>query len=364
MRDPTLQRHDEAVRILLIAAQREAELEEFRRDRGEPRCGNIFAIFAHRSFVSSTLISHQSVIQSALSSQAFVDRRAQEICIAKGIANSVRHHRVFVTASIAYECPAGSEGTAQKVGHVGAAIEPLFAASGAHSFRESGNRIHNAHELAFDIGFHRTKFVDGPTNEDCEQIVVGEKAEDRTVFSHVPLKSFRRHAAPVGEIPAGQRGSLLVGGSAHSTREGRILAICPNGHKRVFCAAGTLTVIPAANAPNAITVPQTVLHQEIRAELDTSFDRGFYQHLIKLSTSRGISPSHVSHPNVPSDQRKIPEVREMCGEWRAIRCNHLLQKSPVGEPLWTVPMYEVSPAHITGNNASVEKKHPVSVPCQ
>jgi len=30
LRDPSLQRHDEAVRILLIATQREAELEEFR----------------------------------------------------------------------------------------------------------------------------------------------------------------------------------------------------------------------------------------------------------------------------------------------------------------------------------------------
>src|ERR1700741_1280053 len=109
----------------------------------------------------------------ALPSQALVNRRRPEIGVAKGIPNSVRHHRVFVASSIANECPARSKWTAQEVGHIGGTIEPLFAASGAHAFRESGNLIHNAHELAFDIGFHRTKLVDGPADEDREQIVIG-----------------------------------------------------------------------------------------------------------------------------------------------------------------------------------------------
>src|SRR3974377_721781 len=172
-RDPSLQRHHEAIRILLIASQREAELEEFRRDGVEPGCGNIVAIFGDGCFVSSTLISLQSVIQRALLSQALVNRRGQEICITKGVANSLGHHRVFVAASIAYECPARSERTAQEVGQVGGTIEPFFAASRAYSFRESGNQIHSAHELAFDICFHRTKFGDGPSDKNREQIVVG-----------------------------------------------------------------------------------------------------------------------------------------------------------------------------------------------
>jgi hypothetical protein len=84
-------------------------------------------------------------------------------------------------------------------------------------------------------------------------------------------------------------------------------------------------LVATTNALNPITVPQTVLHQEIRAELDTSFDRGFDQHLIELSASRSISPSHISYPNVSSNQRKITEIGEMGGKWRAIRSNNSLQ---------------------------------------
>ena len=125
-------------------------------NRGEFSGFDIFAIFCHRGFVSSVLISRQSVIQRALPSQTFVNRRRQEVGVAKGIANSVRLDGVFVTSSIAHECPARPEWTGQEVGHVGGTIKPLFAASGAHAFRESGNLIHNTHELAFDVGFHRT----------------------------------------------------------------------------------------------------------------------------------------------------------------------------------------------------------------
>src|SRR5215469_13006140 len=110
-RDPSLERHHQSICLLLIAAQGESELEKFRRDRGEPGCGNIFAIFGDGGFVSSSLILYQSVIQRAQPSEAFVDRRRKEIGITKGIANSERHHRVFMAASVAYQCPAGSEWT-------------------------------------------------------------------------------------------------------------------------------------------------------------------------------------------------------------------------------------------------------------
>jgi hypothetical protein len=83
--------------------------------------------------------------------------------------------------------------------------------------------------------------------------------------------------------------------------------------------------------------------------------------LVELAASRIISPSHVSQPNVSSNQREISEVSEMGGKWRAVRSDDSLQKPPVGEPLRTVPVYEVSAVHITGNNAPVEKQHPVTV---
>jgi hypothetical protein len=83
--------------------------------------------------------------------------------------------------------------------------------------------------------------------------------------------------------------------------------------------------------------------------------------LVELAASRSISPSHVSLPNVPSNQRKISKVGEMGGEWRAVRSHDPLQESPVGEPLRTVPVNEVSPVHITGKNATVEQEHAVTV---
>src|SRR5215470_14105119 len=164
-----LARHDEPLRILLMAAQRQAKLEQFGWYRVEPGSGNVFAIFGHGGFVSSTLISHQGLIQRTLGRQAFVNTGGEEICVAKGIANSKRHERVLVAAGVAYERPAWSEWTAQKVWQVGGAIEALFAASFAHSLGESGDQIHNTHELAFDISFHRIKFVDGPGDKDREQ---------------------------------------------------------------------------------------------------------------------------------------------------------------------------------------------------
>jgi len=88
MRDQSLPGHDEAVRIFLIAAQRPAESEQFRRHGGEPSCCYIFAIVGNGGFVSSILIAPQSIIQRALPSQAFVNRSGQEVCVTKGIANS------------------------------------------------------------------------------------------------------------------------------------------------------------------------------------------------------------------------------------------------------------------------------------
>ena len=138
-------------------------------------------------------------------------------------------------------------------------------------------------------------------------------------------------------------------------------AICPNGDKRSFCAGDTLTVIAAANARDPITVPETAFHREVRAELDTSFNRRFHQHLVELAPSRSISPSRISQPYVSSDQRKISEISAMGGKWRAVRTNDSVQKPPLGEPFRTVPVYEVSPVHITGNHTSVEKQDPVTV---
>src|SRR5262249_58432434 len=125
----TLARHDEPVRTFLIATQRQAELEQFGRYREEPGLRNVFAIFAHGGFVSSTLICHEGFTQRTLGRQAFVNSGGQEIRVAKGVANSKPHERVFVAAGVAYERPAWSEWTAQKVGQVGGAIEALFAAS-------------------------------------------------------------------------------------------------------------------------------------------------------------------------------------------------------------------------------------------
>src|SRR5215471_4979073 len=142
-RDPSLQHHHKAVRVLLITTQCEVELEQFRRDGSEPGGCNIFAIFGHNGFVSSTLISHQGLIQRCLAREAFVDSRGQKIRVTKGVANSVCHHGVFVAAGIAYECPARAGWTAQEIRQIGSAIEPLFAASGAHSFPQSGNLVHN-----------------------------------------------------------------------------------------------------------------------------------------------------------------------------------------------------------------------------
>jgi len=122
-----------------------------------------------------------------------------------------------------------------------------------------------------------------------------------------------------------------------------------------------LTAIAAANTSSPITVPQAVLYQEVRSELSTSLDRGLHQHLIELSASWGISPSYVSHPNVPSNQREISEVGEMGGKGRAVRTNDSLQKTPVGKPLWTMPVDEVSPRYITGNNSSIEKQYSMTV---
>ena len=56
-----------------------------------------------------------------------------------------------MAASIADECPARPEGRTQKVGQVCGAIEPLFATSGTQSVGEY-RKIHDAHELDFDIG--------------------------------------------------------------------------------------------------------------------------------------------------------------------------------------------------------------------
>src|SRR5215475_10360387 len=113
-----LARHDEPLRILLITAQRQAELEQFGRYSDEPGLRNVFAIFGHGGFVSSKLICHQSFTQRTLGRQAFVNGGGQEIRVAKGVANSKPHERVFVAAGVAYERPARSEWAAQKVGQV------------------------------------------------------------------------------------------------------------------------------------------------------------------------------------------------------------------------------------------------------
>jgi len=84
--------------------------------------------------------------------------------------------------------------------------------------------------------------------------------------------------------------------------------------------------------------------------------------MVQLAASRSISPGHVALPNVPSNQRKISKIGKMGGKWRTVRSDDSLQKSPVGKPLWTVPVYEVSAVHITGNNASVEQQYSVTMP--
>jgi len=58
---------------------------------------------------------------------------------------------------------------------------------------------------------------------------------------------------------------------------------------------------------------------------------------------------------------EVSEVGEMRGKWRAVRSNDSLQKTPFGEPPWTMPVYEVAPVHITGNNAAVEEQHLMTV---
>src|SRR5262249_57598810 len=102
------------------------------------------------------------------------------------------------------------EWAGKKVGQVGGAIEALFTASVAHSFGKSGDQIHNLHELAFDIGSHRIKFVDGPANKDREQIVVGRETKDHPLVPNIPLKPFRNYAAPVRQIQAHDRWRFLV----------------------------------------------------------------------------------------------------------------------------------------------------------
>jgi hypothetical protein len=122
-----------------------------------------------------------------------------------------------------------------------------------------------------------------------------------------------------------------------------------------------LTVIAAANPFDSITFPAAALHKEVRAKFRPGFNRSFHQHLIELATSRSISPRHVSHPNVSSNQRKISEVGEMRGKWRAVCSNDSLQQTPIGEPLWAMTVDEVPPVHIAGKDASFKKQHPMAL---
>src|SRR5262249_60170248 len=116
--------------------------EQFSRHRGEPGLRNVFAIFGYGGLVSSKLICHQSFTQRTLGRQSFVNSGGQEIRVAKGVANSKPHERVFVAAGVAYERPPRSEWAAQKVGQVGRAIKTLFAASFGHSFGKSRDQVH------------------------------------------------------------------------------------------------------------------------------------------------------------------------------------------------------------------------------
>ena len=134
-------------------------------------------------------------------------------------------------------------------------------------------------------------------------------------------------------------------------------AVCAYCEESCFSAVGTRTNIAAANARDPVVIPQTVLYQEIRTELSTSFDRRFHQHLIELAAPRCVSPSPVSHPNVSSKQREISEGSKVGGKRRTIRANYLLQKTPVRESLRAMSVYKVPPVYITGNNSSLKQQN-------
>src|SRR5262249_28265863 len=156
-----------------------------------------------------------------------------------------------------------------------------------------------------------------------EQPVVGGKREDHPLASHVELETVRRHAAPIGEIPAGQRRDRLVFGGADGTCQQRATPVSAYHPGGVFRYA-----LPAANTCDALAVADVVRHHEIVAQLDTGLDRSVDQHLVERGAAGSVAGGNAVDYEIPTGQPGITHVEGDAGGRRAAGCDDAVEQAP------------------------------------
>src|SRR6516225_7342908 len=111
---------------------------------------------------------------------------------------------------VAYKRPSGTVGFAEEVGQIRGAIESLLLSSAANPRLQCGYPFQNTHKTGRNVPPDSRELRDFPSDEDCRQSIVGGMRENQIAIAQVHLEAVDAGAAPIGEVPAGERRNFLI----------------------------------------------------------------------------------------------------------------------------------------------------------
>ena len=216
--------------------------------------------------------------------------------------------------------------------------------------------------MARNVGAHVWEHGSGPCREDRHQAGVGWKGEDQAPVSEIQLQPRVRDPAPVREVPAGERGLLLVHRRPDGASETGIAPVGADGHRRMLGHQRPAGGFPAPNPDDPLTVADVVLHREPGAKVRPGLDCRVEQDLVDRAPARAVSERRAVHHDVPVAQGKVAVVADDRGDRRRARRRHSVQQPPALQPRGPATMQEMAVGEIAGEGRPIHQKDPVTSP--
>src|SRR5262249_38307931 len=134
------------------------------------------------------------------------------------------------------------------------AVESLFPFSGADPGLQVRSRFQSLHEARLDVVSNARELGDWPSDEDGRQPIVGGKGEQGITVAVVDFQAVESDAAPIREVPAGQRRHMFISRRIDRVGKRRISTIGPDRDPRSFADSCPTPVRPPAYPRNGRSV--------------------------------------------------------------------------------------------------------------